>query len=48
LRGWIAAACEQEPGLAAAAGAYRDRRLAQAAAGALAVTVDHADLLVLP
>jgi len=48
LRGWVAAACEQEPGLAAAAGAYRDRRLAQAAAGALAVTVDHADLLVLP
>ena len=30
------------------AGAYRDRRLAQAAAGELAVTVDHADLLVLP
>ena len=27
---------------------YRDRRLAQAAAGELAVTVDHADLLVLP
>jgi hypothetical protein len=46
--GWVAAACEQEPALAAAAGAYRDRRLAQAAAGELAVTVDHADLLVLP
>ena len=46
--GWVAAACEQEPALAAEAGAYRDRRLAQAAAGALAVTVDHADLLVLP
>ncbi len=46
--GWIAAACEQEPALAAEAGAYRDRRLAQAAAGELAVTVDHADLLVLP
>jgi hypothetical protein len=45
--GWIAAACEQEPALAAEAGAYRDRRLAQAAAGELAVTVDHADLLVL-
>jgi hypothetical protein len=44
--GWFAAACEQEPALAA--GAYRDRRLAQAAAGELAVTVDHADLLVLP
>jgi hypothetical protein len=46
--GWVAAACEQEPALAAHAGAYRDRRLAQAAAGELAVTVDHADLLVLP
>ena len=46
--GWVAAACEQEPGLAAEAGAYRDRRLEQAAAGELAVTVDHADLLVLP
>jgi hypothetical protein len=46
--GWVAAACEQEPTLAAAAGAYRDRRLAQAAAGDLAVTVEHADLLVLP
>jgi hypothetical protein len=48
LYGWVAAACEQEPALAAEAGAYRDRRLAQAAAGELAVTVDHADLLVLP
>jgi hypothetical protein len=48
FRGWVAAACEQEPALAAEAGAYRDRRLAQAAAGALAVTVEHADLLVLP
>jgi len=48
LGGWVAAACEQEPALAAEAGAYRDRRLAQAAAGELVVTVDHADLLVLP
>jgi trans-aconitate methyltransferase len=48
LGGWVAAACEQEPARAAEAGAYRDRRLAQAAAGRLAVTVDHADLLVLP
>lgn len=48
LHGWIAAACEQEPALVAEAGPYRDRRLAQAAAGELAVTVDHADLLVLP
>ncbi len=48
LDGWVAAACEQEPALATEAGAYRGRRLAQAAAGELAVTVDHADLLVLP
>jgi hypothetical protein len=47
LDGWVAAACEQEPALAAEAGAYRDRRLAEAAAGELVVTVDHADLLVL-
>lgn len=48
LRGWVGAACEQEPAFAYVAHAYRDRRLAQAAAGRLAVTVDHADLLVLP
>jgi hypothetical protein len=48
LGGWLRAACEQEPALAADADAYRDRRLAQAAAGELTVTVDHADLLVLP
>jgi hypothetical protein len=46
--GWVAAACEQEPALAAEAGAYRERRLAQAAAGELAATVGHADLLVSP
>jgi hypothetical protein len=46
LSGWIDAACEQDRALDA--GAYRDRRLAQAATGELAVTVDHADLLVLP
>jgi hypothetical protein len=46
--GWVAAACEQEPALAAEADVYRDRRLAQAAAGELAVTVGHADLLVVP
>jgi hypothetical protein len=44
--GWVAAACEQEPELDA--GAYRARRLAQIAAGELRVTVDHADVLVLP
>jgi hypothetical protein len=48
LDGWVAAACEQEPALASVAADYRDRRLAQAASGELAVTVDHADLLVLP
>jgi hypothetical protein len=48
LDGWVGAACEQEPALAAEAGAYRDRRLAQAAAGGLAVIVEHADVLVLP
>jgi hypothetical protein len=46
LDGWVGAACRQSPTLDA--DAYRDRRLAQAAAGELAVTVDHADLLVLP
>jgi hypothetical protein len=48
LDGWVGAACEQEPALTADAGPYRERRLAQAAARELAVTVDHADLLVLP
>jgi hypothetical protein len=48
LGGWVASACEQEPALAAEAGAYRDRRLMQAAAGELGIVVDHADLLVLP
>jgi hypothetical protein len=46
--GWVGAAVEQEPTLAAEAAAYRERRLAQAAAGELRVTVDHADVLVLP
>jgi hypothetical protein len=48
LSGWIDAACEQEPALAPDAELYRRRRLREAAAGALAVTVGHADLLVLP
>jgi hypothetical protein len=48
--GWVAAACEHEPALvpALAAVAYTSRRLAQLAAGGLAVTVDHSDVLVLP
>jgi hypothetical protein len=48
LAGWVAAACEQEPGLAADVDLYRRRRLREAASGRLFVTVDHADLLVLP
>jgi hypothetical protein len=48
LTGWVAAACEQEPALAAEAGPYACRRLAQARAGQLRAIVDHADLLVLP
>jgi hypothetical protein len=46
--GWISAACEQSAELAAIAGPYASRRLAEARAGELAVTVGHADLLVLP
>ena len=48
--GWVHAAFEQLPELSAEAEAeaYTHRRLAQAAAGALEVTVDHADLLALP
>ena len=48
LVGWVGAACEQEPALAEAAGPYRRRRLREAEAGSLDVTVGHADLLVLP
>jgi hypothetical protein len=48
LAGWIGAACESEPALAAEAGRYRRRRMSQAEAGCLAVTVGHADMLVLP
>src|SRR5918994_1221185 len=46
--GWVGAACEQQVELAAEADAYIRRRLAEATEGQLAVTVDHADLLVLP
>jgi trans-aconitate methyltransferase len=48
LRGWLWAACEQEPELTAQTHGYKRRRLAEATAGQLEVTVDHADLLVLP
>lgn len=44
LDGWVGAACEQDAGLAAEAGAYLERRLA----GRLAVTVGHSDLLAIP
>ena len=46
--GWVGAACEQELELVEETGAYARRRLAQAAAGELAVAVHHADLLILP
>jgi hypothetical protein len=46
--GWIRAACEQSVDLASTTGPYARRRLAEARAGELAVTVGHADLLVLP
>ncbi len=46
--GWADAACEQDRELAAEIDAYADRRRTQAAAGRLAVTVGHADMLVLP
>ena len=48
LTGWVDAACEHEPALEPEADLYRRRRLREAAAGVLAVTVDHADLLALP
>jgi hypothetical protein len=45
LGGWIRAAFEQRPDLAAEAGAYAAGRLADAAAGRLGVVVHHTDLL---
>ena len=44
--GWVGAACEQESELVPEVVRYNRRRLAQAAAGELRVTVDHADLLI--
>jgi hypothetical protein len=46
--GWLGAACEQRPEMSASAVPYARRRLAEAAAGRLTVTVHHQDLLVLP
>lgn len=48
LTGWVGAACEQEPELAGECELYARRRLKQARAGQLAITVGHADLLALP
>ena len=48
LAGWVGAAVEQRPGLAAAAPAYLARRLDEIEHEALAVTVQHVDLLALP
>jgi SAM-dependent methyltransferase len=48
LAGWVGAACDQEPELARECELYTRRRLKQAGAGELTVTVGHADLLVLP
>jgi SAM-dependent methyltransferase len=48
LRGWIGAACEQEPALVGPAKGYLERRLAAAAAGELGVLVHHSDLLADP
>jgi hypothetical protein len=46
LHGWLGAACEADADLPVRD--YAARRLAQARAGELTVTVDHADVLVLP
>jgi hypothetical protein len=48
LRGWIAAACEQQPDLGGHAGPYLRRRLDAAAVGELRAEVGHVDLLALP
>jgi hypothetical protein len=48
LQGWVAAAVEWRPDLAATADAYLCRRLAACTAGELHVAVGHEDLLALP
>jgi hypothetical protein len=48
LRGWIGAACAQQPDLDHLAGPYLRRRLDAAAAGELRALVGHVDLLALP
>jgi hypothetical protein len=46
--GWTGAACERSVDVASDTSSYVRRRLKEARAGELAVTVGHADLLVLP
>jgi hypothetical protein len=48
LRGWIAAACAQQPDLEAFAADYLHRRISASAAGELRVVVGHLDVLALP
>jgi SAM-dependent methyltransferase len=48
LRGWIGAACTQEPDLERSAGDYLGRRLDAIAAGRLQVVVEHVDVLAIP
>lgn len=48
LHGWLAAAIEQEPGLAPAVSRWRSRRAAEHAAGVLRARVDHQDVLGVP
>jgi hypothetical protein len=48
LRGWIGAACAQEPDLEPDAGPYLHRRLAACTAGRLRIRVGHVDVLALP
>src|SRR5690606_32482236 len=48
LTGWVGAARDQRPDLAAAGSAYLARRTAALEHGRLAVTVEHVDLLARP
>jgi trans-aconitate methyltransferase len=48
LLGWLGAAAEQDPKVAAAAAGYRRHRVAAARAGQLRVVVHHHDLLAAP
>ncbi|WTX76806.1 class I SAM-dependent methyltransferase [Streptomyces sp. NBC_00647] len=48
LRGWVGAAVEQRPDLAARAETYLNSRLAACAAGEVRVVVHHSDVLALP